>query len=62
MKLHKNKTQKKQAQYARRKVKTNAAAKAQQYDARVVVRKSLLHTSAQVIAANGDVIAAVSDQ
>lgn len=62
MKLHKNKTQKKQAQHARRKVRTNAVAKAQQYDARVIVHRSLLHTSAQVIDQNGNVIAAVSDK
>lgn len=62
MKLHKNKTQKKQAQQARRKVRTNATTKAQHYDARVVVRRSLLHVSAQVIAPNGDVLASVSDK
>ncbi len=62
MKLYKNKIQKKNAQYTRRKNKTNTMAKAQVHDARVLVNKSLLHTSAQVIAPTGAVLASISDK
>jgi ribosomal protein L18 len=62
MKLHKNKTQKKQAHYIRRKVRTNAVAKVQSYDARVIVRRSLLYISAQVLDQNGNVVTSISDK
>lgn len=62
MKLHKNKNQKKGAQHARRKFRTNTVAKAQVHDARVLVSRSLLYISAQVITADGAVVASISDK
>lgn len=62
MKLHKNRNQKKNIQHQRRKQRTNTAIKAKAYDARVLVSKSLLYISAQVIDKDGNVVASITDK
>lgn len=62
MKLLKNRQQKKNDQHKRRKHRVNTVIKAQNYDARVLVSKSLVCVSAQVIDTQGNVLATISDK
>jgi large subunit ribosomal protein L18 len=62
MQPHTKKMLTKQSQHTRRKNRTNTSAKAQSYDVRILVHKSLQHVTAQLIAPTGDVLLTTSDK
>ncbi len=57
-----NKLKDKLRKYLRRKVRVNAKIKAQQPQARLIVNKSNLYISAQLIDANGSVLTTITDK
>jgi ribosomal protein L18 len=57
-----NKLKNKLRKYLRRKVRTNSKVKAQHPQARLIVNKSNLYISGQLIDANGKVLATITDK